>query len=348
MKKSRSSEKGVRNPQRKPRILFVHFNLSAFVRSDLKTLEKYFNVRPLKVTTFLVPRRGRQWLACFRLFKGILWADIVYAWWAELNAFFTVLFSKFLRKKSIVVVGGYEVAYIPEIDYGTLLSSVGRFKVKFILKHASKVFAVSKASKKGITRFVMPKTLRLIYNGIDIQGFRPLGEKRKMVLTVVKKITPATVKIKRLDTFLRASMYLPDVEFVLVGEISESSKNYLKKMGGSNLKFTGYLKSQTLLAYYQRAKVYCQISTHESFGVALAEAMACGCVPVVTRRYALPEIVGNTGFYVPFKDPKATADAIRLALTSDKGLKARARIKKYFSSKRRQKELIREISDTIQ
>jgi len=102
-----------------------------------------------------------------------------------------------------------------------------------------------------------------------------------------------------------------------------------------------------LLHYYQKAKVYCQLSAHESFGVALAEAMSCCCVPVVTRRYALPEVVGDAGFYVPYNDPKATAEAIRKALKSNKGRKARERIKKYFSIKTREKRLIEEILDLI-
>jgi glycosyltransferase involved in cell wall biosynthesis len=94
--------------------------------------------------------------------------------------------------------------------------------------------------------------------------------------------------------------------------------------------------------------VYCQLSTHEGFGVALAEAMSCGCVPVVTRKYALPEVVGHTGFYVPYNNAEATADIIRQALTSENGLKARARIEKFFSSKAREKKLIREVSDLIE
>lgn len=335
--------------QRKIKVLFVFSALSTFIRNDLKILEKHFNVRRLNVTTFLVPRKGRQWLAnYFRLLKGILCADVVYAWWAELNAFFTVLFCVILRKKSIIVVGGYEVAYVPAINYGTLLSPIGRLKVKFILHHASKILTVSKSSEKEILHFAKPKTLKLVYNGVDTKRFSPSSTKEKMVLTVVTTVSAATLGIKRLDTYLRASVYLPDVEFILVGEISAGSMTSLKKMGGSNVKFTGYLDYGALLPYYQKAKVYCQLSAHESFGVALAEAMSCGCVPVVTRKYSLPEIVGATGFYVPYNDPEATADAIRRALTSNKGLKARARIEKYFSSKAREKKLIREISDSVE
>ena len=107
------------NSQRKLRVLFVHSAMATFVRNDLKLLQKHFNFRSLDVTLFLVPRRGKYLLAYLRLLKGVLWADVVYAWWANLNTVFMVLLCRFLRKKSIVVVGGYEVAYVPEINYGT-------------------------------------------------------------------------------------------------------------------------------------------------------------------------------------------------------------------------------------
>ena len=298
----------------------------------------------MNVTTFLVPRRGRDWLVYFRLLNGILWADIVYSWWAVLNAFFIVLFCMFLRKKSIVVVGGYEVAYVPEINYGRLLSLSGRLEVKFILRHASKMLAVSKSSEKEILRFTIPKNLKLVYNGVDTEKFKPSGEKEILVITV-GAISYDTINKKRLDTFVKASKYLDDVQFILIGKFSDDSIGHLKKIAGPNVKFTDHVLDEVLLHYYQKAGVYCQLSTQESFGVALAEAMSCGCVPVVTRRYALPEVVGDTGFYVPYNDPKATAEAIRKALKSNKGIKARKRIKKYFSLEAREKGLIRETLD---
>ena len=332
--------------QRKLRVLFVYSALSTFARNDLKILQKYFNVRYLNVTTFLVPRRGRHWLDYFRLLKGILWADVVYSWWATLGSLFIVLFGVLLRKKSIVVVGGYEVAYIPAINYGALLSPIGRLAVKFIMAHASKTLAVSKSSEKEILHFAKPKALKLVYNGVDTERFKPSGNKENLVITV-GGVSHGTINKKRFDVFVAASEYLTDVQFVMIGKILDDSIKKLRSKASRNVKFTGYVSDESLLRYYQKAKVYCQLSTQESFGVALAEAMSCGCVPVVTRKYSLPEIVGDTGFYAPYNDAEATADAIREALTSEKGLKARARIEKHFSSKTREKKLIREVLDLV-
>lgn len=61
------------------------------------------------------------------------------------------------------------------------------------------------------------------------------------------------------------------------------------------------------------------------------------------RRYAIPEVVGDTGYYVPYDNPKATAEAIKKALKSSKGTRARERVKKYFSLGARERKLVTEI-----
>ncbi len=319
----------------KIRILFVYYQLSSFVRCDLEILKRHFNVKELRIPTFRNP------LNILKLLLGIARVDLVYTWFAGTNAFFTTLFSILLRKKSLVVIGGYEVAYVPEINYGSLLSPLERVKVKFVLRHASTVLPVSRSTAMEMLRVAKPKRFEIVYNGVDVEKFKPLGKKEDLVITVAN-ITESTIKKKRLDVFVKAATFLPEIQFVLVGKY-DNSIQHLRKIAGSNVVFTGYLSDEALLNCYRKAKVYCQLSTQESFGVALAEAMACGCVPVVTKRYALPEVVGDTGFYVPYNDPKATAEAIKKALKSNMGERARERIEKRFSIKTREEKLVKEI-----
>lgn len=324
------------------KLLFVYSTLSSFILRDLEIFKRYFDVKEMKAKTFLVPRIGRDPLIFIKLMKGILWADVVFSWFADLNGFFIVLFCTFLGKKSILVTGGYDVANVPEVNYGDLRTLVGRFRVKFVLKCATKVLAVSESNKKEILKCANPMDLELVYNGIPVEKFKPSDEKEDLVVTV-GPLTAERIKVKGLDAFVKASAYLPDVRFVLIGKYEDQLVNCLRKHSSSNLAFTGWLPIERVLRYYQRAKVYCQLSIHESFGVALAEAMACCCVPVVTRKYAIPEVVGDTGFYVPYDNPEATAETIRKALASNKGIKARERIRKYFSLKDREKKLVEEI-----
>lgn len=325
------------------KILFVYSTLPSFVREDLHVCKKHFNVKEMKVVTFLVPRKGRNPMVFLRLFKGVLLANIVYSWFADLNAFFIVLFCTLLRKKCVIVAGGYDVAYLPEIGYGSLMSPLGRIMVKFVLQHASKILAVSRSTMREALALTRSMDIRLVYNGVDVRKFQPSGTKENLAITVCT-VSDSAIKKKGLEAFVKASKYLPNVQFALIGKYDHSITR-LSEMADSNVEFTGYVSDEALLRYFQRATVYCQLSAHESFGVALAEAMSCCCVPVVTGRYAVSEVVGGTGFYVPYNDAESSADAIRKALKSHKGLKARERILKYFSLNAREKRLLKEIFD---
>lgn len=322
------------------RILFVCYQLSSFVRCDLEILKRHFEVKELRVPTFRNP------LNILKMLWEIARVDLVYTWFAGTNAFLSTFLSKLLRKKSLVIIGGYGVACVPEIGYGSLLRPLERVKVKFVLRCASMVLPVSESTFREMLRVARPKRFKIIYNGVDVEKFKPLGDKEDLVITVANIITESTIKKKGLDVFVKTAAYLPEVPFILIGKFDGSIK-HLKEIAGSNVVFAGYLLGEVLLDYYRRAKVYCQLSAHEGFGVALAEAMACCCIPVVTRRYALPEVVGDAGFYVPYNDPKATAEAIKKALKSNKRIKARERIKNYFPLKAREEKLIKEISNLI-
>lgn len=81
---------------------------------------------------------------------------------------------------------------------------------------------------------------------------------------------------------------------------------------------------------------------HEVFGCSVAEAMLCECVPVVLRRAALPEVVGDCGLYSDELSPQRLALQTREALEASEEMErmARARIKEQFPlSKRREKLL---------
>ena len=90
-----------------------------------------------------------------------------------------------------------------------------------------------------------------------------------------------------------------------------------------------------LIMLYSESKVYCQLSLHESFGCALVEAMLCDCIPVVTNRGALPEIVGKEGYIIPFGNVNRTVEAIKEALNSyNKG--SRTQGEKFSFTKRKE------------
>ncbi|MBN2186936.1 MAG: glycosyltransferase family 4 protein [Dehalococcoidia bacterium] len=333
----------------KVKILVIRPWITSFIQQDLDLLEKHFNVKVIDVALSRrnVRRNVKGTLRTLLNFtKCILWADVNFSWFAGPNAFLAVLLSKIFRKKSIVVAGGYDVANEPAINYGVMRFSQSRSAriAKFALKHADKVLAVSGFNKNEALNYVNSDRIQLVYNAVDCCKFKPEGEKNENLVMTVGGVTHKTLRKKGLEVFVLAAIYLPDVRFMLVGRAYDNSIENLMTVAPSNVEFAGYVPFEELPKRYQKAKVYCQLSYHESFGLSLAEAMACECVPVTTNNAALPEVAGDTGFYVPYGDPESTAEAIKKALNSSKGKEARERIRNLFPVERRERELLEVIN----
>ena len=94
----------------KPKILFVCPSFSSFIQNDLDILRKHFDVR---VAHYQGKKKLREFL--IETLKGVLWADLSFSWFVDVHAFVAVLLSKIFRRKSIVVVVGYEVAKVQGI-----------------------------------------------------------------------------------------------------------------------------------------------------------------------------------------------------------------------------------------
>jgi len=319
--------------ERRKKVAFIYYkNFSSFIKNDYDILSNHYSVEEVKVESLKdMPR----------LASAIMRCDISFTWFAAEHAFPAMILSRGLGKKSIVVAGGYDVAGEPEISYGQFAMGWNeRTCSRFSLNNADVVLAVSEFTKNEVLKRARPRRLEVLYNTVDIEKFYPKGRKEDLVLTVASKV-PNVVKLKGLDAFVKAAAGLPKVKFEIVGPHLEDMISDLPCDPPKNLYFPGYLSQEELVRHYQRAKVYCQLSYRESFGMALAEAMACGCVPVVTDRGALPEVVGDTGFYVPYGDVEETSEGIKRALNSDLGKAASERVRRAFALEIRERELVK-------
>ncbi|MFQ6060619.1 MAG: glycosyltransferase family 4 protein [Thermoplasmata archaeon] len=324
-------------PHEKYRALVVYRNLASFVLNDIRILEKMCNVRPLCYI-------GKKKLPA--LGAALARSDLVYCWFVLGYATTSVLLSNILRKKSIVVAGGWDVIYLPEIGYGSMIDRKRIKKTKYALAKADRVLAVSDFNKKEVLQWV-DRDVDIVYNGVDTDKYRPKGEKKDLVLTVAAIDGLVRYKKKGVETFLRVAAKMPDIDFAIIGKNTPEWDRKLKEKAPKNTIITGRVTSERLVSYFQEARVYAQLSYHESFGVALAEAMSCECVPVVTKRSALPEVVGDTGFYVDYGDVDGTVEAVRKALDRPNGEKCRRRVLENFSLEIRESKLLRIVEEVL-
>lgn len=330
------------------RILFVHQGLATFVKKDLEILSEEYNVRHFYF---------EGWKDLVALWKDVKWCDTTFSWFCSPHAFAAVLFSKILGKKSVVVAGGYDVVNAPEIKYGVYYGATPLKKIKqavsrFTFKMVDLVLCVSQSNMEEAIKnaHVSPKNVRLIYHGFDYSKFDSIGTiKKEPIVLTVGDISSSTSFRKGHDLFVKSAAYLPDIQFVMVGNEIDDFAYCLKNNAPKNVAFWGRISDEKLLQIFRRSKVYVQTSRHEGFGCAMAEAMLFECVPVVSRRTAFPEVVGDCGFYVDELTPEAVAEKIKEALATDEdmGKRARNRIKEIFPREKRKRELIESLDTLI-
>ena len=113
---------------------------------------------------------------------------------------------------------------------------------------------------------------------------------------------------------------LPKLTLTVVGEgdARDSFEERVRDLGLSDaVQFRGRLEGEALVRAYRQAWVCALPTENESFGMVLAEAMACGTPVVSTRLGGVPSVVrdGETGLLVAPRDTQAFTDALRTLLT---------------------------------
>lgn len=316
------------------KVLFITNSNSTFIKMDLELLKNDFNVISIDLSK-------HKMMNLVSLIRGVIWADITFSWFASYHAFAAVLISKIIRRKSIVVLGGYEVAKIPAINYGLLLNPIFAFMVKFIFNNASKILAVDEGLRADAINNlgIDGKNILVVPTGYDHDKYIKGISKENIVLSVSTGKDYFRVLLKGLDTFVKAARLMPDVKFIIIGLQGEALLK-LKTLSPSNVIFIDHLSSNDLITYYQEAKCYCQLSMREGLPNALCEAMLCECVPVGTNIPGIKSAIGDTGYYVQYGSENETVIAINKALSSEDGYKARLRIIQLFPLSRRKTDLV--------
>lgn len=334
---------------RKTKILLIYQDVTfykwipPFVKTDVEILKKHFDVKTLLFNFF--PFNNKKILS---LPSQIRDSDVVFIWFAGSHAFFTTLLNSIFKKPIVIVTGGYDVAKIKEMKYGWMINPITKFMVKYALKHASKIIAISNFNKKEIEKNIGIKNAGLVYLSVDGNYFTPSGKKENIILAVSAVDSWNRARLKGLDMYVKVAKLLPDEKFLLIGAQKDALEK-LKEISPPNVEFIPPISRDELIKYYHKAKVFCQLSYYESFGLTVAEAMSCECIPVVTRKGALPELIGDAGFSVRYGEIYETVNAIKDALNDNKvGENARKRTIANFSLENREKKLIAIIKNLLE
>ncbi len=325
------------------KLLFVHNHQTRFVQIDLSLLRERYQVEEWYQDSRAVNLP--------KLTRSLSQNDLVVGWFASWHTLFPVLLAPILKRPSILIVGGYDTANLPEIGYGSQRGGIKRWMARATMRFASRLITNSFYARDEAVRNagIAPGKITVIHHGFDATDLPCSTGKENMALTV-GNVDRDNLQRKGLAPFVHAAALLPDLPFVLVGAWRDGAIEYLRSFAPANVQFTGRLDNAALSALLARACVYVQASRHEAFGMALAEAMLSECVPVVTRAGALPEVVGETGIYIDSAEPQVVAEGIRHALTCDDGWgkRARTRIINEFPLERRRQGLYSAVEKTLE
>lgn len=255
------------------------------------------------------------------------------------------------------------------------LSQLDRKVMASRIRHADLVLSVSEFIT-GKTREAFPEAAdrcKTLYNGVDTSRFIAAPEnpgaavnKKKRMLICVGRITPEKGLHIVIEAFNKLAVRYPDLELALVGQERITPAEFLVELSGdprvrslkafypgsyrkrilqglapslsSRVSISGHVSHSEMVSKYSEATIFLNASYYESFGIPVAEAMACELPVVATTAGGVPEIVVNqsSGLLVEPGDAQGLANAVSVLL-EDQGLRGRlalagrARIKELFN-----------------
>jgi glycosyltransferase involved in cell wall biosynthesis len=214
---------------------------------------------------------------------------------------------------------------------------------RLVLSRASRVIAVSESVARSLRgqKISGPEKIRVVANGVDLRRFeeaRAAFEREEAEGATTRKplrvgIVGELSEVKNQEDFVRAAALVSEefagsVEFLVVGEDSSRSGAYRARLErlvaelrlNDSVRLVGRLDD--IAPLIASLDVLVSASRTEAFGMALAEAAACGVPVVATATEGAREIVGDrvTGFIVPTGDVNMTASAVA-SLLRDEGLR---------------------------
>jgi len=227
--------------------------------------------------------------------------DVVHVHQVGASAFLTLRALKKMSKIPVVVTAwGSDILHTPKKNrwYRKLAQTVLRKADYFTsdsLYMAGEMLALAQTDTLDIT---------IANFGINISA----GDQEKENLIYSNRLHEPLYRIDRIiDAFAHFSKQHADQQWKLAiaatGSQTEALKAQAKRLNiSSEVTFAGWVDKETNSEYYSRARVFVSIPESDATSISLLEAMATGCIPVVSNLPAnLEWIVPGLNGLVPVR-----------------------------------------------
>jgi len=186
------------------------------------------------------------------------------------------------------------------------------------------VVFVSDDLRNRVTRRYGPISVdgSTIYNGVDHSIYQPLSRPQSLEYNItspfVLHVSHLTEKKNPLVLLEAYSKIIgrTDADLVICGSgwpESDFVSDYLSRYELSErVHLLGYVSEEDLVSLYNVAELFVYPSRHETFGLPVVEAMACGTPVVSSEVYAIPEIAGS---YAKLCSPTSSDELAKSMIT---------------------------------
>jgi glycosyltransferase involved in cell wall biosynthesis len=228
---------------------------------------------------------------------------------------------------------------------------------RFLSFFVAYVIAISNTVAERFTWLKKRNRLSVIYNGIDIDKFRPQQknydilrefniDSNTLIIGIVGHLEPRKGQIVFLETASKIIKKFPKTKFLLVGKDVTGKRHYQAKLESfisklrikDNVIFTG--EREDIVEIMSVIDIFVCPFKYEAFGRVVIEAMALAKPIIAYNHSALPEIIedGKTGILIE-PDDKEGLEKVILKLLRDQDLRkslgelARQRVRERFDLK---------------
>lgn len=192
--------------------------------------------------------------------------------------------------------------------------------------------------------FLSEKKIIRIYNGIDLNVFKPtftFSNKNETIRSYVLGVANVWSNRKGFTDFISLRQILPEkIDIILIGLQYNRIQNLPKGIIG----IAKTDSAEMLAYYYTNAICFINPTYQDNFPTTNIEALACGTPVVTYDTGGSPEAVDeHTGIVVSKGDVKGLADAISKILLTDRNVwreKCRQRAEKLFNKEKQFKKYI--------
>lgn len=246
------------------------------------------------------------------------------SYWPFWENSYYIFISKFLgRRVTLHYLGALDLYYQSR-------GFIERALIRMVLRQPKKVILLSKKAYNIASVFIPTERLSIIPSNVDVNKFKPTGEKRSTGDGIVRVLFIGGVDPFRkgvfdlLDAVAIVVKTNPNVRFVMSGGDSfrEVEKRWRALGIENHIEFIGWIQEEKKTLIYQSVDILALPSHNEGLPYVVIEALASGLPIIATSVGGIPEVVihGENGYIIEPGDSRSLAGYI-LALAGDSNLR---------------------------